>query len=51
MPGDIWNYFDCDGTPWIAVVQDGIMVWENYYNNPESFPYEIMDQLVAAGSG
>ena len=44
--GTAWNYFDCQGTPWIAVVQDELLVWEGYIDNPELFPEEFLRSLI-----
>jgi serine/threonine protein kinase len=49
--GAAWSYFDCEGTPWITVVQDGAMIWEMDIDTPENFPDEILQKLVGAGRG
>ena len=49
--GSAWSYFDCRGTPWVVVAQDGMMVWENVFDIPEQFPEIMLEQLVKAKSG
>jgi thiol-disulfide isomerase/thioredoxin len=45
--GTAWDYFDCKGTPWVYIVQDKVIVWENDINTPEKFPRGVLDKLLS----
>ena len=46
-----WKYFDVGGTPWVTVVRDGDVVWENYVQTPEEIPAQVFEGLVGSSHG
>jgi serine/threonine protein kinase/thiol-disulfide isomerase/thioredoxin len=45
--GRIWNYFDCQGTPFVCVTHDDELVWKGYVNSAEEFSQQIIEGMLA----
>ena len=46
--GRINDYFGQPGTPFVVLLRNGEMVWENYLDTPEAIPVALLEGLVAA---
>ena len=47
--GRAWTWFGCRGTPWIAIVRDGKVIWENDISTPDAISDRMIRALVREG--
>ncbi|RKZ16706.1 hypothetical protein DRQ53_05675 [bacterium] len=47
--GRAWNWFEAQGTPWMAIVRNGRVVWEYSVSSPEEIPSRMIAALVRSG--
>ena len=51
VDGQLNKYFGQSGTPFVTVLKDGVMVWENFVDTPEKIPSIMFEGLLAEDSG
>lgn len=49
--GHLGDYFGQRGTPFVAVLKDGVMVWENVVSTPEELPATMFKGLLGPETG
>jgi hypothetical protein len=47
--GRAWTWFECRGTPWITLVRDGKVIWENDISTTEAISVRMLRALVREG--
>jgi hypothetical protein len=44
--GRAWTWFDAQGTPWLAIVRNGRVIWEYSVSSPEQIPARMIAALA-----
>ncbi len=47
--GRAWTWFNCRGTPWVTVVRDGKIIWENDISTVDAISDRMLRALVKEG--
>ena len=49
--GHLGDHFGQSGTPFVTILKDGVMVWENYLSTPDELPASMFQGLMGSGGG